>query len=97
MYVFDLICVLFDSLGSSDPNNKACFLCRITTYLQSTRPIIEQYEKHGKVRTIDASRPVGEVGTYITLLFFSCGNTNIFSLLRFKNTHIYIVYGFMMN
>lgn len=37
--------------------------CRIQTYLQSTRPIIELYQKQGKVRTIDASRSVDEVGT----------------------------------
>lgn len=37
------------------------FLRRIQTYLNSTRPIIEQYQKHGKVRTIDASRSVDQV------------------------------------
>lgn len=35
--------------------------CRIQTYLQSTRPIIDLYEKQGKVHTIDASRSVDEV------------------------------------
>ncbi|KAG8014012.1 UMP-CMP kinase [Nibea albiflora] len=34
---------------------------RIQTYLQSTRPIIDLYEKLGKVRTVDASRSVDEV------------------------------------
>ncbi|KAF7669760.1 hypothetical protein LDENG_00124400 [Lucifuga dentata] len=34
---------------------------RIQTYLQSTQPIIKQYDKYGKVRTIDASRTVEEV------------------------------------
>lgn len=34
---------------------------RIQTYLQSTRPIIELYEKQGKVRYVDASHSVAEV------------------------------------
>lgn len=63
MCVFDLIQEYFESPGSSDPNNRAylLFWCRIQTYLQSTRPIIDLYEKQGKVHTLDASRSVNEV------------------------------------
>ncbi|XP_034039874.1 UMP-CMP kinase [Thalassophryne amazonica] len=46
--------------GRTD-DNKESLQKRIQTYLRSTRPIIEQYEKEGKVRTIDASRTVDEV------------------------------------
>ncbi|XP_017558906.1 UMP-CMP kinase [Pygocentrus nattereri] len=48
------------SSGRTDDNRESLEK-RIQTYLQSTRPIIEQYEKQGKVRTIDASRCVDEV------------------------------------
>lgn len=34
---------------------------RIHTYLQSTRPIIDLYERMGKVRKVDASKSVDEV------------------------------------
>lgn len=34
---------------------------RIHTYLQSTRPIIDLYERMGKVRRVDASKSVDEV------------------------------------
>lgn len=54
------------SFALTFPKN-SCLIVRIQTYLQSTRPIIEQYEKQGKVRTIDASRSVDEVW----LIFFS--------------------------
>ncbi|XP_070829563.1 UMP-CMP kinase [Chaetodon trifascialis] len=48
------------SSGRTDDNRESLEK-RIKTYLQSTRPVVEQYEKHGKVRTVDASRPVDEV------------------------------------
>uniref|UniRef100_A0A3B5LGJ1 UMP-CMP kinase n=1 Tax=Xiphophorus couchianus TaxID=32473 RepID=A0A3B5LGJ1_9TELE len=48
------------SSGRTDDNRESLEK-RIQTYLNSTRPIIEQYQKHGKVRTIDASRSVDEV------------------------------------
>ncbi|CAL8346212.1 unnamed protein product [Merluccius merluccius] len=48
------------SSGRTDDNRES-LQKRIQTYLQSTRPIIDQYEKHGKVRTVDASRNVDEV------------------------------------
>ncbi|XP_026170398.1 UMP-CMP kinase [Mastacembelus armatus] len=48
------------SSGRTDDNRESLEK-RIQTYLQSTRPIIEQYEKQGKVRTVDASRSVAEV------------------------------------
>nr|XP_020442388.1 UMP-CMP kinase [Monopterus albus] len=48
------------SSGRTDDNRESLEK-RIQTYLQSTRPIIEQYEKLGKVRTVDASRSVDEV------------------------------------
>lgn len=38
-----------------------CFFCRIQTYLQSTKPIIDLYEEMGKVKKIDASKSVDEV------------------------------------
>ncbi|KAL7387652.1 hypothetical protein ABVT39_026709 [Epinephelus coioides] len=46
--------------GRTDDNRESLEK-RIQTYLHSTRPIIEQYAKLGKVRTIDASRSVDEV------------------------------------
>ncbi|XP_029931194.1 UMP-CMP kinase [Myripristis murdjan] len=48
------------SSGRTDDNRESLEK-RIQTYLQSTRPIIDQYAKQGKVRTIDASRCVDEV------------------------------------
>ncbi|XP_043989042.1 UMP-CMP kinase [Gambusia affinis] len=48
------------SSGRTDDNRESLEK-RIQTYLNSTRPIIEQYQKHGKVRTIDASRSVDQV------------------------------------
>nr|XP_055058922.1 UMP-CMP kinase isoform X3 [Misgurnus anguillicaudatus] len=48
------------SSGRTDDNRESLEK-RIQTYLQSTRPIIEQYEQQGKVHTIDASRSVDEV------------------------------------
>ncbi|KAM9349622.1 UMP-CMP kinase [Symphorus nematophorus] len=48
------------SSGRTDDNRESLEK-RIQTYLQSTRPIIDQYEKLGKVRTVDASRSVDEV------------------------------------
>ncbi|XP_070775254.1 UMP-CMP kinase [Enoplosus armatus] len=48
------------SSGRTDDNRESLEK-RIQTYLQSTQPIIKQYEKHGKVRTVDASRSVDEV------------------------------------
>ncbi|XP_030630309.1 UMP-CMP kinase [Chanos chanos] len=48
------------SSGRTDDNRESLEK-RIQTYLQSTRPIIDLYEKQGKVRTIDASRSVDEV------------------------------------
>ncbi|CAL8281111.1 unnamed protein product [Lota lota] len=46
--------------GRTDDNRES-LQKRIQTYLQSTRPIIDKYEKQGKVRTVDASRVVDEV------------------------------------
>lgn len=37
---------------------------RINTYLQSTKPIIDLYERMGKVRKVDASKSVDEVSIY---------------------------------
>ncbi|XP_060783893.1 UMP-CMP kinase-like [Neoarius graeffei] len=52
-----------------DDDNKESLEKRIQTYLQSTRPIIEQYEKQGKVRTIDASHTVSEVFAEVKSVF----------------------------
>uniref|UniRef100_A0A8C9XZU9 UMP-CMP kinase n=3 Tax=Percidae TaxID=8165 RepID=A0A8C9XZU9_SANLU len=46
--------------GRTDDNRESLEK-RIQTYLQSTQPIIKLYEKHGKVRTVDASRSVDKV------------------------------------
>ncbi|KAB5579707.1 hypothetical protein PHYPO_G00198040 [Pangasianodon hypophthalmus] len=56
------------SSGRTD-DNKESLEKRIKTYLQSTRPIIVQYEKQGKVRTIDASRSVSEVFADVKSIF----------------------------
>ncbi|KAJ3595147.1 hypothetical protein NHX12_004451 [Muraenolepis orangiensis] len=48
------------SSGRTDDNRES-LQKRIQTYLQSTRPIIDQHEKQGKVQTVDASRNVDEV------------------------------------
>ncbi|XP_056277610.1 UMP-CMP kinase [Pseudoliparis swirei] len=48
------------SSGRTDDNRESLEK-RIQTYQQSTRPIIELYEKHGKVRTVDASRSLEKV------------------------------------
>ncbi|KAF5890513.1 UMP-CMP kinase [Clarias magur] len=56
------------SSGRTD-DNKESLEKRIQTYLQSTRPIIEQYEKQGKVRAIDASRSVSEVFSDVKSVF----------------------------
>lgn len=48
------------SSGRTDDNRESLEK-RIQTYLQSTRPIIELYEKRGKVRTVDASRSLDKV------------------------------------
>ncbi|XP_036410098.1 UMP-CMP kinase [Megalops cyprinoides] len=48
------------SSGRTDDNRESLEK-RIQTYLYSTRPVIEQYEKQGKVHTVDASRSVDEV------------------------------------
>ncbi|XP_051556526.1 UMP-CMP kinase-like isoform X1 [Myxocyprinus asiaticus] len=48
------------SSGRTDDNRESLEK-RIQTYLQSTRPIVELYERQGKVRTIDASRSVDKV------------------------------------
>ncbi|KAJ8418990.1 hypothetical protein AAFF_G00004890 [Aldrovandia affinis] len=48
------------SSGRTDDNRESLEK-RIQTYLQSTRPIIGQYERQGKVHTVDASRSVDEV------------------------------------
>lgn len=47
-------------------------LFRIETYLQSTRPIIKQYEQQGKVHTVDASRSVDEVRLFLVQLNWEC-------------------------
>ncbi|GAA6091305.1 UMP-CMP kinase isoform X1 [Tachysurus ichikawai] len=56
------------SSGRTD-DNKESLEKRIQTYLQSTRPIIDLYEKQGKVRRIKASRSVDEVFADVKLIF----------------------------
>uniref|UniRef100_A0A3Q4BRI9 UMP-CMP kinase n=1 Tax=Mola mola TaxID=94237 RepID=A0A3Q4BRI9_MOLML len=50
-------------------DNRESLEKRIQTYQQSTRPIIEQYEQHGKVRTVDASCNVDEVFASVKAIF----------------------------
>ncbi|KAF4089440.1 hypothetical protein AMELA_G00066840 [Ameiurus melas] len=56
------------SSGRTD-DNKESLEKRMKTFLQSTRPIVERYEKQGKVRTIDASRTVCEVFADVKSIF----------------------------
>ncbi|KAA0718876.1 UMP-CMP kinase [Triplophysa tibetana] len=56
------------SSGRTD-DNREILEKRIQTYLQSTRPIIKQYEQQGKVHTVDASRSVDEVFADYRLIF----------------------------
>ncbi|XP_056600292.1 UMP-CMP kinase [Triplophysa dalaica] len=56
------------SSGRTD-DNRECLEKRIETYLQSTRPIIKQYEQQGKVHTVDASRSVDEVFADVKKIF----------------------------
>ncbi|XP_066857268.1 UMP-CMP kinase isoform X2 [Anser cygnoides] len=50
------------SSGRSDDNRESLEK-RIHTYLQSTKPIIDLYERMGKVRKVDASKSVDEVSS----------------------------------
>ncbi|XP_003975799.1 UMP-CMP kinase [Takifugu rubripes] len=54
--------------GRTDDNRES-LTKRIQTYLQSTRPVIDLYEKQGKVRTVDASRSVEEVFGDVKAIF----------------------------
>ncbi|KAM4642266.1 UMP-CMP kinase [Discoglossus pictus] len=56
------------SSGRSDDNRESLEK-RIQTYLQSTRPIIDLYEKTGKVRKVDASKSVDQVFTEVQQIF----------------------------
>ncbi|KAK6484415.1 UMP-CMP kinase [Huso huso] len=56
------------SSGRSDDNRES-LLKRIQTYVQSTKPIIELYEKQGKVHTIDASKTVDDVFAHVQKIF----------------------------
>ncbi|XP_077415570.1 UMP-CMP kinase [Vanacampus margaritifer] len=56
------------SSGRTDDNRESLEK-RIQTYLQSTRPIIQLYEKQGKVRCVDAARSVDEVFAAVKLIF----------------------------
>uniref|UniRef100_A0A8C2XHT7 UMP-CMP kinase n=1 Tax=Cyclopterus lumpus TaxID=8103 RepID=A0A8C2XHT7_CYCLU len=57
------------SSGRTDDNRESLEK-RIQTYLQSTRPIIELYEKRGKVHTVDASRSLDKVIKNMFCLWF---------------------------
>uniref|UniRef100_A0A8C2V828 Nucleoside-diphosphate kinase n=1 Tax=Chinchilla lanigera TaxID=34839 RepID=A0A8C2V828_CHILA len=56
------------SSGSTDDNRESLEK-RIQTYLQSTEPITDLYEKMGKVKKIDASRSVEEVFDEVVKIF----------------------------
>ncbi|XP_005993583.1 UMP-CMP kinase [Latimeria chalumnae] len=54
--------------GRVDDNQKSLEK-RIQTYLESTKPIIDLYEKQGKVKKIDASKSVEEVFAEVQKVF----------------------------
>ncbi|XP_053248489.1 UMP-CMP kinase isoform X1 [Podarcis raffonei] len=56
------------SSGRSDDNRESLEK-RIHTYLESTKPIIDLYEKMGKVRKVDASKSVDEVFGKVVKIF----------------------------
>ncbi|XP_033008086.1 UMP-CMP kinase [Lacerta agilis] len=56
------------SSGRSDDNRESLEK-RIHTYLDSTKPIIDLYEKMGKVRKVDASKSVDEVFGKVVKIF----------------------------
>ncbi|XP_069498342.1 UMP-CMP kinase [Ambystoma mexicanum] len=56
------------SSGRTDDNRESLEK-RIQTYLQSTKPIIDQYEKSGKVKKVDASKSVDEVFSEVMTIF----------------------------
>ncbi|XP_077189941.1 UMP-CMP kinase [Paroedura picta] len=56
------------SSGRSD-DNRDSLEKRIHTYLESTKPIIDLYEKMGKVRKVDASKSVDEVFGKVVSIF----------------------------
>lgn len=56
------------SSGRTDDNRESLEK-RIQTYLRSTKPIIDQYEKNGKVKKVDASKSVDEVFAAVQIIF----------------------------
>ncbi|KAF7244327.1 UMP-CMP kinase [Varanus komodoensis] len=56
------------SSGRSDDNRESLEK-RIHTYLESTKPIVDLYEKTGKVRKVDASKSVDEVFGEVVTIF----------------------------
>nr|XP_033772170.1 UMP-CMP kinase [Geotrypetes seraphini] len=56
------------SSGRTDDNRES-LKKRIQTYQQSTKPIIEQYQKMNKVRRVDASRSVDQVFEAVQKIF----------------------------
>jgi len=46
------------------------FVCRIETYNQSTKPIVEHYQKLDKVRNITADGSPEQVAVLLACLFF---------------------------
>ena len=46
-----------------------CILKRLTTYEQSTRPIIDIFRAEGNIREVDANRPIDEVFAEVSLHF----------------------------
>ncbi|KAJ1162921.1 hypothetical protein NDU88_003385 [Pleurodeles waltl] len=57
-----------ESSGRTDDNRES-LVKRIQTYLQSTKPIIDQYEKNGKVKKVDASKSVDAVFAAVQIIF----------------------------
>lgn len=62
-----IVCPQFHHCGLLDAFQLHDFLLflshRIHTYLDSTKPIIDLYERMGKVRKVDASKSVDEVSS----------------------------------
>lgn len=55
------------------------FGCRIVTFNQSTRPIIELYEKKNLAQQIDASKDVDHVRYFSKIFSFIVGNSYLIS------------------
>lgn len=72
--------------GRSDDNEES-LKKRVVTYENQTLPIIQHYEKSGKVRKIDASKSVEEVKQFFSRVNFDLFQTP--SMLIFQISFIF--------